>query len=166
LTNAIANNLSVVLKQLGDKMEDAKATIKITEQMQAKRHKLINDSIAKVKDIMSNEIVVTVNTSNNDSTSSTSSASSSTGGTSTTSNSNGSSGGSQMPNIGAGTGADTSASPASNIMSNMQQSTQSNGNSNQIGNGNNNSQVNTQTSTINDMSEKINTIYNIIKERF
>ena len=162
LTNAIANNLSVVLEQLADKMEEAKATLKITEQMQEKRHKLINDSIAKVKDIMSNEIIVTVNTSSNDSTSSVGSGSYSPGGTSTQSNSNGSSGGSKMPNIGAGTGAGISTFPASNIIGNTQQS---NGKSNQIMNGNN-SHINTQTSTINDMSEKINTIYNIIKERF
>ena len=69
--NAIANNLSVVLKQLADKMEEAKATIKITEQMQEKRHKLINASIAEVKNIMSKEIIVTVNTASNDTTTST-----------------------------------------------------------------------------------------------
>lgn len=161
LTNAIANNLSVVLKQLADKMEEAKTTIKITEQMQAKRHKLINDSIATVKNIMSKEIIVTVNTATNDTTSSTDTGSYSPGGTPGSSNSGGLFGGSQMPNIGAGTGADISTFPSANTIDNAQQS---NGKYNQIGN--NNSHINTQTSTINDMSEKINTIYNIIKERF
>lgn len=161
LTNAIANNLSVVLKQLADKMEEAKATIKITEQMQAKRHKLINDSIATVKNIMSKEIIVTVNTATNDTTSSTDTGSYSPGVTPGSSNSGGLFGGSQMPNIGAGTGADISTFPSANTIDNTQQP---NGKANQIGKGS--SHINTQTSTINDMSEKINTIYNIIKERF
>ena len=129
--------------------------------MQAKRHKLINASIAEVKKIMSKEIIVTVNTASNDTTSSTDTGSNSPGGTPGSSNSGGLFGGSQMPNIGAGTGADISTFPSANTIDNTQQS---NGKANQIGN--NKSHINTQTSTINDMSEKINTIYNIIKERF
>ena len=110
---------------------------------------------------MSKEIIVKVNTATNDTTSSTDTGSYSSGGTPGSSNSGGLFGGSQMPNIGAGTGADISTFPSANTIDNTQQS---NGKYNQIGKGN--SHINTQTSTINDMSEKINTIYNIIKERF
>jgi hypothetical protein len=166
LTNAIANNLSVVLKQLGDKMTEAKTTIEITEKIQEKRHKLINESIAKVKDIMANEIVVSVNTSNNSSSTSTGSTSS---GGSTSTGSTSSSGGSgvgMQSNIGDGTGANAAVSTSGNTLGGGSPQSTQQGQGNNKQNGNTNSTGNTHSSTINDMAEKINRIYNIIQERF
>ena len=136
-------------------MAEAKATIEITEKIQENRHKLINDSIAKVKDIMANEIVVSVNTSNNSSSTSTGSTSSS-GGT----------GIGTQSNIGDGTGANAETSAPVNTLGGTTQSNTQPGNNKQNVNTNTNSTGNTHSSTINDMAEKINRIYNIIQERF
>lgn len=60
LTEAIAEKLSVVLANLVEKLEESKKTIETAETIQTKRHKLIDDSIKKVKEIMENPINVLV----------------------------------------------------------------------------------------------------------
>lgn len=60
LTNAIADNLTVTLEYLGNKLDEAKTSIELADQIQDKRHRLINDSIGRIRDIMNSQINVLV----------------------------------------------------------------------------------------------------------
>ena len=60
LTTAIAEKLSGVLAELVEKLEESKTTIETAERIQTARHKLIDKSIDKVKEIMENPISVLV----------------------------------------------------------------------------------------------------------
>lgn len=63
LTNAISNELAEVLTLLAEKMDEARGSFDTIEQIQARRHNLINSSIAKIQDIMAKQITVNVTTS-------------------------------------------------------------------------------------------------------
>lgn len=60
LTNAIANDLTDVLKLLVEKMDEAKGTFQVMDELQVRRHNLINTSINNIKEIMSKQIEVHV----------------------------------------------------------------------------------------------------------
>ena len=60
LTNAIANDLTDVLKLLAEKMDEAKGTFQVMDELQVRRHNLINTSINNIKEIMSKQIEVHV----------------------------------------------------------------------------------------------------------
>ena len=63
LTNAISNELAEVLTLLAEKMDEARGSFDTIEQIQARRHNLINSSIAKIQEIMAKQITVNVTTS-------------------------------------------------------------------------------------------------------
>ena len=63
LTNAISNELAEVLTLLAEKMDEARGSFDTIEQIQARRHNLINSSISKIQDIMAKQITVNVTTS-------------------------------------------------------------------------------------------------------
>lgn len=60
LTDAIANNLTEVLQLLSAKMDEAKGTFEVMDEIQKHRHDLINKSIEKIKDILVQQITVHV----------------------------------------------------------------------------------------------------------
>ena len=65
LTNAIANNLTEVLQVLASKMDEAKGTFEVMDEIQKRRHDLINKSVEKIKDILAQQITVKVTAENN-----------------------------------------------------------------------------------------------------
>jgi hypothetical protein len=60
LTHEIADNLSVVLKELTDSLKESKNVIESAETIQENRHKAITKSINTIKDIMNNPLMVKV----------------------------------------------------------------------------------------------------------
>ena len=63
LTNAISNELAEVLTLLAEKMDEARGSFDTIEQIQTRRHNLINNSIKQIQDIMAKQITVNVTTS-------------------------------------------------------------------------------------------------------
>ena len=60
LTDVMANRLSVVLDHLVKRLEESKEAIDKADEIQTKRHNLINESIQKVKDLMENPLSITI----------------------------------------------------------------------------------------------------------
>ena len=60
LTDALANKLAEVLKHLVEKLEESKEAIDKADEIQSKRHQLINDSVEKISEMLGMPLQVNI----------------------------------------------------------------------------------------------------------
>ena len=64
LTNALANKLAEVLRHLVEKLEESKETIEKADEIQSKRHRLIDESIKNITEMLGMPLQVNIKPDN------------------------------------------------------------------------------------------------------